>query len=94
MSVWRGKFSREERNAPPNEFGEHSMAAMETESNKLLTLEPGESFGEFALMQDGGRRAATTVVDEPTIFAKVWRKDYTRTVAAIHERKSRECVWR
>jgi CRP/FNR family transcriptional regulator, cyclic AMP receptor protein len=40
-------------------------ARVEAHGERLATLKPGGSFGEVALLDDGGRRSATVIAESP-----------------------------
>jgi len=58
------------------------------ETNELLRLGPGKSFGEFALLNDT-RRAATILATKDTHFLTVPREEYKMLLEKI-ERKNQE----
>lgn len=50
----------------------------------VATQNEGGSFGELALLSDGGTRSATAVADRTSILFKIEREEYTRTLMKLH----------
>ena len=50
----------------------------------VATQNEGGSFGELALLSDGGTRSATAVADKTSILLKIEREEYTRTLMKLH----------
>jgi hypothetical protein len=51
------------------------------------TLKEGESFGELALLQRGGRRAATVVTTSPTEFLTIAADHYEELLSKLHHQE-------
>lgn len=54
---------------------------------RVATLQPGATFGELALLEKGGKRAATVIADSQTYLGVLDEADFTRFIRKTEKQR-------